>query len=69
MIGAAQTLAQSLNSMTTGIQQLRSQAEAGIASDVKTANTALAQIADINLQLESAPSDAASATLAPVEGA
>jgi flagellar hook-associated protein 1 FlgK len=63
VIGSAQALAQNLNGMTAGIQQLRSQAEAGISSDVQTANTALAQIANINLQLESAAPDAATATL------
>jgi flagellar hook-associated protein 1 FlgK len=63
VVGAAQTLAQNLNGMTAGIQQLRSQAEAGISGDVQTANTALAQIANINLQLESAQPDAATATL------
>jgi flagellar hook-associated protein 1 FlgK len=63
VIGAAQALAQNLNGMTTGIQQLRSQAETGIAGDVQTANTALAQIAKINAQLETAPPDAATATL------
>ena len=39
--------------MTASIQQLRSQAEAGIASGVQTANTALQQIAQINQQLVS----------------
>jgi flagellar hook-associated protein 1 FlgK len=63
VVGAAQELAQNLNGMTNSIQQLRSQAEAGISSDVQTANTALQQIANINRQLESAPSDAATATL------
>jgi flagellar hook-associated protein 1 FlgK len=63
VIGAAQTLAQNLNGMTAGIQQLRSQAEAGISGDVQTANTALQQIANINLQLEAAQPDAATATL------
>ena len=63
VIGAAQALAQNLNGMTTGIQQLRSQAEAGISGDVQTANTALQQIANINQQLESAQPDAATATL------
>ncbi len=63
VVGAAQELAQNLNGMTTGIQQLRSQAEAGISSDVQTANTALQQIANINQQLESAQPDAATATL------
>ena len=63
VVSSAQSLAQNLNAMTTGIQQLRTQAEPGIASDVQTANTALQQIAQINLQLEAAPPDAASATL------
>jgi flagellar hook-associated protein 1 len=63
VISAAQSLAQSLNSMTTNIQELRTQAESGIATDVQSANTALQQIAQINLQLEGAPADAASATL------
>ena len=53
VIGAAQEVAQSLNSMTTTIQQLRTQAEQGIATDVQTVNTALQQIAQINQQLES----------------
>ena len=63
VVSAAQSLAQNLNSMTSSIQQLRTQAEAGIASDVQSANTALTQIAQINLQLEAAAPDAASATL------
>ena len=63
VIGAAQALAQNLNGMTTGIQQLRSQAETGISGDVQTANTALAQIAKINAQLKTAQPDAATATL------
>ena len=63
VVGAAQALAQNLNGMTTGIQQLRSQAEAGISGDVQTANTALQQIANINQQLETAQPDAATATL------
>jgi len=63
VVSSAQSLAQNLNSMTSNIQQLRTQAESGIASDVQTANTALAQIAQINLQLQAATPDAASATL------
>jgi flagellar hook-associated protein 1 len=51
VIGAAQALTQNLNSMTGTIQQLRTQAEQGIANDVQTANTMLQQIAQINLQL------------------
>ena len=50
-VSAAQGVAQNLNSMTASIQQLRGQAEAGIASGVQTANTALQQIAQINQQL------------------
>jgi len=52
VITAAQGLAQNLNSMTTSIQQLRTQAEAGIANDVTTANGLLANIAQINTKLE-----------------
>jgi len=63
VIGSAQSLAQNLNSMTTTIQQLRSQAEAGIAADVQTANTALQQIAQINEQLQTAAPDSSTATL------
>jgi flagellar hook-associated protein 1 len=63
VISSAQALAQNLNSMTTSIQQLRSQAEEGIANGVQTANTALQQIAQINQQLAAAPQDSSSATL------
>jgi|SRR5579871_2414079 flagellar hook-associated protein 1 FlgK len=52
VISAAQALAQNLNAMTSGIQQLRTQAEAGIASDVQTANGLLQEIAQINGRLE-----------------
>ena len=51
VVGAAQALAQNLNSMTTTIQQLRTQAEQGIAGGVQSANTALQQIAQINQEL------------------
>jgi flagellar hook-associated protein 1 FlgK len=63
VIGAAQALTQNLGAMTGTIQQLRTQAEQGIATDVQTANTAIAQIAQINQQLGSAPQDSATATL------
>jgi flagellar hook-associated protein 1 len=62
-VSAAQGVAQNLNSMTAGIQQLRSQAEAGIANGVQTANTALQQIAQINQQLIAASPDSSTATL------
>jgi flagellar hook-associated protein 1 len=52
VIGAAQELTQNLNSMTSTIQQLRTQAEQGIANGVQSANTLLQQIAQINQQLE-----------------
>src|SRR5712692_3555378 len=51
VLGAAQAFAQHLNSMTSSIQALRSQADQGIASDVQQANEALQQIANANQQL------------------
>ena len=64
VVSAAQELAQNLNSMTTSIQQLRTELEQGIANGVQTANTALQQIAQINQQLEGAStSSGSSATL------
>ena len=63
VIGAAQALTQNLNSMTSTIQQLRTQAEQGISTSVQTANTALQQIAQINQQLEAASADSSTATL------
>ena len=50
-INAAQALAQQLNSATSSIQALRSQADQGIAGDVQQANTLLQQVAGINQQL------------------
>lgn len=63
VLSAAQALTQSLNSMTATVQQLRTQTEQGISTGVQTANTALAQIAQINQQLEAAGADSASASL------
>jgi flagellar hook-associated protein 1 len=64
VIGAAQTLTQNLNSMTGSIQQLRTQAEQGIASDVQSANGLITQIAQINQQLQaSTAADSTTATL------
>jgi flagellar hook-associated protein 1 FlgK len=63
-LAAAQQLTQSLNSMTGGIQLLRSQTEQGIADNVQQANAAMQTIAQINQKLSSsAPQDAATATL------
>ena len=64
VLSAAQQLTQNLNSMTGGIQALRSQAEQGIANGVQQANQAMQTIAQINQQLSStAPQDATTATL------
>jgi len=63
VVGAAQAVTQNLNWMTGTVQELRTQAEQGIASDVQTANTALQQIAQINQKLEAAPQDSTTATL------
>jgi flagellar hook-associated protein 1 FlgK len=64
VVSSAQAVAQNLNSMTASVQQLRTQAEAGIATDVQSANTALQQIAQINQQLEGAStSDGTTAAL------
>jgi flagellar hook-associated protein 1 len=57
VIGAAQALTQNLNSMTGTIQELRTQAEAGIADDVQSANGLLQQIAQINGQLLNVSAD------------
>ncbi len=62
VVSAAQTVTQNLNSMTTSIQQLRSQAEEGIANDVQTANTMLQQIASINQQLSGSVTSGAAST-------
>jgi flagellar hook-associated protein 1 len=68
VVSAAQALAQQLNSMTQGIQQLRGAAETGISNDVTTANGLMKEIADINNHLSSNPlggtsTDAATAAL------
>jgi flagellar hook-associated protein 1 FlgK len=63
-LNAAQVLAQQLNAMSNGIQQLRGSAEQGISADVQAANTALQQIATINQEVTSAtPNDASAASL------
>ena len=64
VINAAKALTQQLNSMSQGIQSLRSAAESGISSSVNTANSAMKQIADINVKLRGlASSDPAAAAL------
>ena len=53
VISSAQTLAQQLNTMTTGIQGLRVQADQGISEAVASANSAMQQITQINQRLRS----------------
>ena len=61
---AAQTLAQSLNSATQGIQALRTNAEQDLSISVGQANAAMAQIAQLNGQLQGlSATDPAAATL------
>ena len=63
-LSAAQALAQQLNSTTTGIQSLRTNVQQDIGTSVNQANTDMAQIAQINTQLQGlSPSDPAAATL------
>ncbi len=63
-VGAAQALAQQLNSASANVQLLRSQADQGLANDVQLANNALQQIANINKQLAaSGPDDKTAVSL------
>jgi flagellar hook-associated protein 1 FlgK len=55
VVNAAQALAGQLNSMSQGIQALRSAAETGINDSVNTANNLMKQIAVINNHLQSNP--------------
>jgi len=64
LVNAAQALAQQLNATTQGIQSLRANAETGINDSVIAANNAMAQIANINKQLQSnAQTDGSTAAL------
>lgn len=63
-VTAAQNLAQQLNATTQGIQTLRSNAEQDVNISVGQANAAMAQIAQINTQLQAlTPTDPTAATL------
>ncbi|WP_291848212.1 flagellar hook-associated protein FlgK [Bradyrhizobium sp.] len=63
-VSAAQTMAQTLNATTQGIQSLRANAELGINDSILTANNAMDRIAAINNQLQSSgQADAATAAL------
>jgi flagellar hook-associated protein 1 FlgK len=64
VVTAAQNMAQQLNSTTQGIQALRSNVQQDIATSVTAANTAMAQIASLNNQLQGmSPTDAGAANL------
>jgi flagellar hook-associated protein 1 FlgK len=64
VLSSAQALAQQLNQMTSDVQALRSDAEAGLSDSVRRANEAMEQIASLNRQLATTgASDAAGATL------
>ena len=64
VLSAGKVLAQQLNGLTGSIQGLRSDAEQGLADAVRSANTAMQRIADINQQLATShTNDAATATL------
>ncbi len=64
VVNAAQAVAQQLNSMTRGVQTLRSNAEAELSDSVNVANNAMRQIANINVQLlRGGQSDGAAAQL------
>jgi flagellar hook-associated protein 1 FlgK len=63
-LAAAQSLAQSLNATSQGIQSLRSNVQQDIGTSVSQANTDMTQIATINSQLQGlSPTDPAAATL------
>jgi flagellar hook-associated protein 1 len=63
-LSAAQSLAQQLNSTTQGIQSLRTNVQQDIGTSVGQANTDMAQIAQINTQLQGmSPTDPSAATL------
>lgn len=63
-LGAAQTLAQQLNTTSQGIQTLRTDVNNDIGSSVSEANTDLKQIASLNAQLQGMSSnDPSAATL------
>lgn len=64
VVSTAQLLAQQLNTMSTGIQGLRQNAELGISDSINQANDALQHIAALNAQIASSPNmDAAAVTM------
>jgi flagellar hook-associated protein 1 FlgK len=64
VVSTAQLLAQQLNTMSTGIQSLRQNAELGISDSISQANDAMQQIASLNARIASSPNmDAAAVTM------
>jgi flagellar hook-associated protein 1 FlgK len=65
VLSSAQVLTQQLNSMSGAVQNLRENAESGIANSVATANQMMQRIADLNSQIgiSGGANDAAMATL------
>src|SRR5579864_3631438 len=56
-VAAGQTLAQTLNNLSSGIQQIRASADSDIAGNVATVNQALQTIAADNIQIEHLQAD------------
>src|SRR6185295_369115 len=54
VLNAGKVLAQQLNTTTTGVQALRSDAELGLQDAVSRANNAMTRLAQINQQLATA---------------
>jgi flagellar hook-associated protein 1 FlgK len=64
VVTAAQNMAQQLNTTTQGIQALRTNVQQDIGTSITSANTAMAQIANLNTQLQGlTSSDPGAATL------
>jgi len=57
VLNAAQVVTQQLNSLTTNIQALRTDAEQGLADSARTANDAMQRLAQINQQLANSPTN------------
>ena len=63
VLSAASTISSSLNSLSSSVQTLRQNAEDGISRDVTQSNTLVSKIAQLNGQMASDPTSAASAAL------
>lgn len=63
VLDAAGTLARQLNTLSSGVQTLRTQAEAGIGAAVGKVNDLLGALTKVNARVVAAPNDGATATL------